>query len=297
MNAEALRAEAMNAETARLDAVRPDAVRLEAVRADTVRAGAVAPGSARPRVEPSETARSGDGHIGPALRRLMVTPTFAAGLGVVVAAGLAVNMTARTVLHFSGPDQQKVCSTRPCVNQPNLPGGGTLASAKPGIRLEPATLSPSGPAEPHLSSTGQGASTHSSAGQVVIAYQTTQRWSWGFDGQIVISKMPASSLGSWRLAFDYPGTSIVEVEGAQWEPTGQNSGVAEPETSTSNTPGSGGPAQNGSDADGANAGKSGPNPASQSGQQHSVVITIEASGPASAPSGCRFDNSPCSFSH
>jgi len=288
MNDEALRAEAMNAETARLDAVRPDPVRPDAV----------ASGLARPRVEPSETAGSGDGHIGPALRRLMVTPTFAAGLGVVVAAGLAVNMTARTVLHFSGPDQQKVCSTRPCANQPDLPGGGTLASAKPGVRLEPATLGPSGSAEPHLSSTGKGASEHSSAGQVVIAYQTTQKWSWGFDGQIVISKMPASSVGSWRLAFDYPGTSIVEVEGAQWQPTGQNSGVAEAETTTSSsTPSAGGPAQNGSDADGANAGKSGPNPASQSGQRNSVVITIEASGPASAPSGCRFDNSPCTFSH
>jgi hypothetical protein len=26
-----------------------------------------------------------------------------------------------------------------------------------------------------------------------------------------------------------------------------------------------------------------------------VVITIEASGPSSAPSNCRFNNAPCSF--
>ena len=52
----------------------------------------------------SEAARSRGVQVGPALRRLVFTPTFAAGLGVVVAAGLAVSMTARTVLHFTGPD-------------------------------------------------------------------------------------------------------------------------------------------------------------------------------------------------
>ena len=294
----------------------------------------------------SEAARSRGVQVGPALRRLVFTPTFAAGLGVVVAAGLAVSMTARTVLHFTGPDQQKYCTLQVCPKGPNMPGGvGTLASAKPGFRLLPATRGPSGSSQPRSTSSGGQGSGHVAGSHVVIAYRTTQKWSWGFDGQIMISGIPASSLGNWRLAFDYPGTSIVEVQGAQWVPTGQDSGVAEAGTSTSSAPPSGGTSQSGTspsgtsssgtsssgtsssgtsssgtsssgtsssgtsssgaspsgtsqnkpDVSGGNMSGSGQQPADHGGQQSTVVITIEASGPPSAPSNCRFDNAPCSF--
>lgn len=250
----------------------------------------------------------------------MVTPTFAAGLGVVVAASLAVSMTAKTVLHFTSPDQQK-CTLRVCSTGPGPPGGvGTLASAKPGFRLLPATRGPSG-SPPHrsASSGGQG-SGHVAGSHVVIAYRTTQKWSWGFDGQIMISGIPASSAGNWRLAFSYPGTSIVEVQGAQWVPTGQDSGVAEAGTSSSSAASSGGSSQSGTnssgtpsngtgsigaspsstsqnkpDASGGTMSGSEQKPADRSGQPSTVVITIEASGPPSAPSNCRFNNAPCSF--
>jgi len=43
----------------------------------------------------------------------MVTPTFAAGLGVLVAAGLAANMP-RTVLHFSSPVPGDQCTAGVC---------------------------------------------------------------------------------------------------------------------------------------------------------------------------------------
>jgi Cellulose binding domain len=69
-----------------------------------------------------------------ALRRLVVTPTFAAGLGVVVAAFLAANMS-RTVLHFSAPIPGNQCSAGDC--RPPEPHGGTLASARPGVRIKP----------------------------------------------------------------------------------------------------------------------------------------------------------------
>jgi hypothetical protein len=282
-------------------------------------------------VDVSEAARSRGVQVGPALRRLVFTPTFAAGLGVVVAAGLAVSMTARTVLHFTGPDQQKYCTLQVCPKGPNMPGGvGTLASAKPGFRLLPATRGPSGSSQPRSTSSGGQGSGHVAGSHVVIAYRTTQKWSWGFDGQIMISGIPASSLGNWRLAFDYPGTSIVEVQGAQWVPTGQDSGVAEAGTSTSSAPPSGGTSQSGTsqsgtspsgtsssgasssgaspsgtspsgtsqnkpDVSGGNMSGSGQQPADHGGQQSTVVITIEASGPPSAPSNCRFDNAPCSF--
>jgi hypothetical protein len=248
--------------------------------------GAVLPVAVRRRAKRVGTARPGDGHVAPALRRLMVTPTFAAGLGVVVAAGLAVTMTTRTVLHFSGPVQQKVCTARRCVNVPGLPGVvGTLA--KPGIRLLPSTGRPSGSAQSGSSSTMEQGSGQYPGGRVAIGYQTTKKWSWGFDGRIMISGLPASLLGTWRLAFDYPGTSIVEVQGAQWQPTGQNSGVAEAETPPGGS-GSGGN-QNGPGAGGGNQGSG------QGSRQNTVVITIEASGPASGPANCHFDNAPCTF--
>jgi hypothetical protein len=79
--------------------------------------------------------------ISPALRRLVVTPTFAAGLGVVVAAFLAANMS-RTVLHFSAPIPGNQCSAGDCHAQPH---GGTLASARPGVRITPRAPAASGP--------------------------------------------------------------------------------------------------------------------------------------------------------
>jgi hypothetical protein len=250
----------------------------------------------------------------------MVTPTFAAGLGVVVAASLAVSMTAKTVLHFTGPDQQK-CTLRVCPKGPGLPGGvGTLASAKPGFRLLPASRGPSGSSPPRSASSGGQGSGHVAGSHVVITYRTTQKWSWGFDGQIMISGIPASSVGNWRLAFNYPGTSIVEVQGAQWVPTGQDSGVAEAGTSSSSAASSGGSSQSGTSSSGTSPSSASPSstspsstsqnkpdvsggstsgseqkPADHSGQPSTVVITIEASGPPSAPSNCRFDNAPCSF--
>jgi hypothetical protein len=231
-----------------------------------------------------------DGHVGPALRRLMVTPTFAAGLGVVVAAGLAVSMTSRTVLHFSGPEG-KPCVVRGCATGVNRsPGAGTPASASPGKRLVPATLSPENSARPSPSFTGgQGGedSGHHSGRHVVIDYETTQRFTWGFDGKITISGLSDSALSTWQLGFSYPGTRIVEVQGAQWQSTGDDSGVAQAETSGST-------GHNGSDSGHGGSGGSGQD-SSGHGGQNTVVITIAASGTPGAPSDCRFDNTTCSF--
>ena len=231
-----------------------------------------------------------DGHVGPAFRRLMVTPTFAAGLGVVVAAGLAVSMTSRTVLHFSGPEG-KPCVVRGCATGVNRsPGAGTPASASPGKRLVPATLSPENSARPSPSFTGgQGGedSGHHSGSHVVIDYETTQRFTWGFDGKITISGLSDSALSTWQLGFSYPGTRIVEVQGAQWQSTGDDSGVAQAETSGST-------GHNGSDSGHGGSGGSGQD-SSGPGGQNTVVITIEASGTPGAPSDCRFDNTTCSF--
>ncbi len=87
--------------------------------------------------------RRGGGRISLALRRLVVTPTFAAGLGVVVAALLAANMS-RTVLHFSAPIPGNQCPAGDCHVQE--PHGGTLASARPGVHITPDDPAAAGPA-------------------------------------------------------------------------------------------------------------------------------------------------------
>ncbi len=101
------------------------------------------PAGGRARPDGPRRARSSSRgrRISPALRRLVVTPTFAAGLGVVVAAFLAANMS-RTVLHFSAPIPSNQCSVD-C--HPQEPHGGTLASARPGVHIKPHVPVTSGP--------------------------------------------------------------------------------------------------------------------------------------------------------
>ena len=78
-------------------------------------------------------------HFGPAVRRVLVTPTFAAGLGIVLAAVLAYPMT-RTVISYGGtpPAGGQPCRVKGCVS--GSPGDGGLATASPGRQL--ATPSP-----------------------------------------------------------------------------------------------------------------------------------------------------------
>src|SRR5436189_3124642 len=68
--------------------------------------------------------------LGTAVRRVVVTPTFAAGLGVVIAAGLAYPTT-KTVISYGGtpPAGGEPCLVEGCAS----PGGsGDLATARPG---------------------------------------------------------------------------------------------------------------------------------------------------------------------
>src|SRR5947207_6698307 len=102
---------------------------------------------------PSRRRRSGAtraraGSFGPAVRRVLVTPTFAAGLGIVIAAVLAYPMT-RTVISYGGtpPAGGQPCQVKGCVN--GTPGDGGPATASPGPQLatpSPAVEDPERPA-------------------------------------------------------------------------------------------------------------------------------------------------------
>src|SRR3989440_11447819 len=66
--------------------------------------------------------------LGTAVRRVVVTPTFAAGLGVVIAAGMAYPMT-KTVISYGGapPAGGGACPDPGCVGG----GRGGAAAARP----------------------------------------------------------------------------------------------------------------------------------------------------------------------
>ncbi len=150
----------------------------------------------------------------------MVTPTFAAGLGVIVAATLAATMT-KTVLHFSSPVPGQECAAGPCGQH-----GGSLASAHPGVLITTT------PGHPQSAGSGAGGSRlrGGAAGHPVISYQLAQQWPGGFTARITIAGLPA---GTWRLAFGYPGVRILGVQGARWQPSGAGSGVVEGDASPS----------------------------------------------------------------
>jgi hypothetical protein len=234
--------------------------------------------------------------ISPVLRRLVVTPTFAAGLGVVVAAFLAANMS-RTVLHFSAPIPGNQCSAD-CHAQPH---GGTLASARPGVHITPRVPAASGPVtaiQPGGSQSGgsQSGSSQSGANQpgvnqqggtapaaggsggpqpsvgsraVSITYQQVEQWPGGFADQITIRGLSGTRAQAWSLALAYPGARISGVQGARWEPgrvgTGMAQGVSWPgwrQTQRSAAP---------------------------------VRLTVIVEGQPAAPSGCAFDGQLCEF--
>ena len=211
--------------------------------------------------------------ISPALRRLVVTPTFAAGLGVVVAAFLAANMS-RTVLHFSAPIPGGQCSSGDCHVQ--KPHGGTLASARPGVHITPGGPAVSAPATAiHPGGTTSAAGVrrpHPSPGTqpLAITYQQVGHWPGGFADRITVSGLSGPKAHAWTLAFGYPGARIAGVQGARWEPGSPGAGVARGVT----WPGWGQPQ----------------NPA-----RAPVRLMVIVEGQPVPPSGCAFNGAPCSF--
>ena len=211
--------------------------------------------------------------ISPALRRLVVTPTFAAGLGVVVAAFLAANMS-RTVLHFSAPIPGNQCSSGDCHIQ--KPHGGTLASARPGVPITPSGPAVSGPATAlhpgGTKSAAGGGRPHPSPGTqpLAITYQRVSHWPGGFADRITVSGLSGTKAHAWTLAFGYPGARIAGVQGARWEPGSPGAGVARGVT----WPGGGQPH----------------NPA-----RAPVRLMVIVEGQPVAPSGCAFNGAPCWF--
>jgi hypothetical protein len=149
--------------------------------------------------------------LGSAMRRVVVTPTFAAGLGVVVAALLAYPM--QTVFSYVAPGAlggglrcgQDGCSHQsPPTGKPEPFGaaGGALNPAPP-ASARPADSD--GSAAPSGQQTGTGGTA---ATQPRLSYKITSKWQGGFWGQITITFSGAVP-ANWHLRFGYPGGHIL----------------------------------------------------------------------------------------
>src|SRR5215475_8675412 len=198
--------------------------------------------------------------LGTAVRRVVVTPTFAAGLGVVIAAGMAYPMT-KTVISYGGtpPAGGGSCLTAGCVGD-----GGELATASPGQRLEtppPAAKSP----DPSAAPAPSGGGTVAAGPPPVMQYQTLRQWQSGFFGQVTITDTGGSAQANWQLHLSYDSAHIIGVWGGRWTASGDHTVIVTPDT-----------------GDGTSRDGSG-----------SVQVVLAVSGRAGPPSGCDFNGREC----
>ena len=202
--------------------------------------------------------------LGTAVRRVVVTPTFAAGLGVVIAAGMAYPMT-KTVISYGGapPAGGGSCLTAGCVGD----GSGELATASPGQRLEsppPAATSP----DPSAAPAPSGGGTVAAGPPPVMQFQTLRQWESGFFGQVTITNTGGSAQANWQLHLSYDSAHIIGVWGGRWTESGDHSVTVTPDSG------------DGTSHDGSS----------------SVQVVLAVSGRSGPPSSCEFNGRACQMS-
>ena len=198
------------------------------------------------------------------MRRVVMTPTFAAGLGVVIAAGLASG-AAPSVLRYGGPpDDGRPCAVKGC----GPAGTGTLASAKPGRRLAGPVHSPAGKAAPDTHAILAAPRSPGDGQDPVVRYQTVRKdGNGGFQGQITLASRSGAGLPrQWRFRFTYPSGQIVSV----WA-----SGAVQRSAHAATVTG-------GQDPEGRSW-----------GQDAQIGFTVY--GPPGPPAGCTFAGQPCHY--
>ena len=149
--------------------------------------------------------------------RLVVTPTFAAALGVIVAAVLAFPVT-RTVINYGGepPVGGHRCPVQGC---PAVGGGGAgkPALTTPGTRL----------VTPRPSRTKSG--NTAPAGGPAVRYQTVRQWQGGFIEEVTIGLPPGPAPANWRLHLTYGSRTIMDVWPGIWKHEGLHAVLVEPQ--------------------------------------------------------------------
>jgi hypothetical protein len=196
------------------------------------------------------------------VRSLLVTPWFAAGAGVVIAAALAVDSQAALTYAPNSPGVPGVrCAVSGC-GSPAPDRAPAVATASPGVPFLSGTPRREGPAASPGPPSGPGAVYQ-------LGYQVIQRWDSGF---VAVITLPGKAKpGAWNLQLSFPSARVDRVWGALWQPSG---------------PGDAGTAL-------------GPWPWRGHGPGHGKPddrqLMLSVTGVPTSPSGCRLDGSACSF--
>ena len=150
------------------------------------------------------------------MRSLLLTPWFAAGAGIVIAAAVAVGSPAALTYSQAGPGVH--CSRGNCAGP--APQRPDVATASPGVALKVSGGHRRGAAS--ASSAPARAATSGGAGYQ-LGYQVIgHRRSRGF---IAIITMPGDlKPGTWSLAFAFPSARVEQVLGALWQLSGDGKG-------------------------------------------------------------------------
>ncbi|MBO0823552.1 MAG: hypothetical protein J2P27_06795 [Actinobacteria bacterium] len=193
------------------------------------------------------------------MRGLLGSPWFAAGAGIVIAAG-AVVYSPHSRLHLKPAITVTHCKVAGCNNATSKSGSSPQVA---GVGTEPVIAGP-----------GQSAAT---AG-LTFSYDVVWRSATGFG--MVITVHGQHDLGSWRLAFVIPGASNLEVQGAHWRPAGPDGGTASGSTSA------GQPALTSPDPFVERSRMSGADP-------DTAQFFVDGSGTARPPTGCVYNGASC----
>ncbi len=190
-----------------------------------------------------------------------MTPTFAAGLGVVLAGVLALS-TARTVIRYGSnpPAGGHPCAVMGCA-QPST-GGGQPAAVKPGSKLVT-------PARPRATSHGAAPAPSGGNGAPppgpAVQYRTVGQWQGGFVEQVVVSIGPGPAPAGWELLLGYPSDAQIQrVWGGKWVPENGHTALVEPGAPGGFIPAGGG-----------------------------IRVYLLVTGPPGPPSRCSFDGRAC----
>ena len=192
------------------------------------------------------------------MRSLLLTPWFAAGAGIVIAAAVAVGSPAALTYSQAGPSVP--CSASCTGSAPQRPG---VATASPGVALKVPGghrrgAAPAGSAPARAAKPGAG---------YQLGYQVIGHRRRGF---IAIITMPGNlKPANWSLAFAFSSARVERVWGALWQPTGDGKGGTAL-----------GPTQW--------AGR----PPGQAGARQLLVL---ARGTSKTPSNCTLNGVSCSF--
>jgi hypothetical protein len=220
---------------------------------------------------------------------MLATPTFAAGVGIIVAAALAYSTT-QTHLVFSGRDP--ACASASCTTSATHGNGGqpfnssaqrehgagqgssSGSGASHGVQDGSSLTTSSGGSSSGVSPAGPaGSQAISQASDMnhapVIVYKTVKRWPGGFDAAVTLTNQGRAPIAGWQLWLRYQTNDINHVWHAVWFPANTHapaSGLIVPSHS-------------------------------QALLKPGAVYRFEfqANGPAGSPIGCLFNGYHCNF--